>query len=166
MKIKYDALVHNVSHYAPFTGAILGYGNSSLYPNENVPRTKPITSLVEMIVAKRNEGIIITGNWEGQYNELMRLINIASYRGLQILISIEVPIAEFYEQIGRESATASKMLEAYEMLMEDIEDENPLQHLGGVVLDSMNDRTYYIRTKDGALHIITVEEENGTETLS
>ena len=166
MKIEYTMLVHNVEDYAPFKGAILGYGTSSLYPNENRLQSKPINSLVEMLVAKGNKGIIIVGNWEGQYNQLLRIISAVSRRGLEVLIAIETTLPEFYEQIGRESAIASKMLEAYEMIMEDIKEDNPLQHLGGVVLDAMNERTYYIRTNDGALHIITVEEENGTETTS
>ena len=152
MKINYQSIEHNLDNIAPFVGAVLTLGTGE---------SKSANGLIEHIISKKNKGVVFRGDFGNQTIELLNIISTLSKRGLDIMIDTNFRTAnELYHQIGLECAKANALYDAYESMMETVGDTRPYEYLGSVILDSYNERTYYIRTCTGDLNIIRLEDEN------
>jgi len=145
---KYKSLEHNVTGYAPFTGAVLvasEWGHKFTNPSINKyikqkDKYDSARSIIDRVMLhESNEGIIFGGlEWGRNIPELIDLIKLASDDGLKIMIDSCMEELDFYTEVGKQ---------CYTMVgLNDVPDgyEHTYPYIGTIVLDYFIHDDYYV----------------------
>lgn len=153
LTIRYKFIEHERTEDAPFVGALIsavgckfkckGCFNRDLKKMETKKATA--TEIIEEVLSNPfNQGIILAGlEWSEQPTELVELCEVASSKGLQIMIYTGCEsLGEFDMRIGKACAD---LIGVKELPKERYDLDMMYSAIGGMVLDHVITTDYYIK---------------------
>lgn len=144
-KIRYKAIIHEVSGYAPFTGALIvandwdsEFSDDTIekYLEMNTVAHRGQTMIEQVLRNDNNKGVILAGlDWTLQLKDMLEIVDLVSKTRLDLLINVPVDLDTLMLMIGKHTLETTKSTHTLDSYESKAEKDSITMLMGSVYMD-------------------------------